>query len=184
MKKRLVIVLVAVILLVIICLLLFKKDDTWNIMDWSWMVNDVSTYSIKTSMRDSTPWEDIYIYDVNDNFVLSLNDENQPQYLYALYGNFIVLDSGTSASQREMLVYDITSGNIIFQTNYFPWNKWLILNDNKITFYKKIDDSVLWNYTLPQCEGEYDNWYIESYGYTIWENQANDLWDIQCTYFE
>ena len=32
------------------------------------------------------------------------------QYFYVLYGDFIVLDSGTSASRREMLVYNIKSG--------------------------------------------------------------------------
>jgi hypothetical protein len=41
--------------------------------------------------------------------VLSLEDKNQPQYLFALYENYLVLDSGTSASQREMLVYNIPS---------------------------------------------------------------------------
>ena len=184
MKKRLIIALIAIVLVVIVCILIFREDNTWNIMDWPGMVNDVSSYSVKTSMRNSMPWEDIYVYDENDKLVLSLNDENQPQYLYALYENFIVLDSWTSASQRDMLVYDIPTGNKVFQTNYFPWEKWLTLNGNEITFYKKIDNSLLWNYTLPQCEGEYDNGYIEKYGYTIWEDQANDLGDILCTYFE
>ena len=184
MKKRLIIALIAIVLVVIVCILIFREDNTWNIMDWPGMVNDVSSYSVKTSMRNSMPWEDIYVYDENDKLVLSLNDENQPQYLYALYENFLILDSWTSASQRDMLVYDIPTGNKVFQTNYFPWEKGLVLNGNEITFYKKIDDSLLWNYTLPQCEGEYDNGYIEKYGYTIWEDQVNDLGDIQCTYFE
>ena len=182
MKKKLIITLIAIILIVIICILLFKENST--IIDWPRMVNDVSSYSVWTSMRNSMPWEDIYIYDENNKLVLSLDDKNQPQYLYVLYENYIVLDSWTSASQRDILVYDIPTWNKIFQTNYFPWEKWLTLNGNEITFYKKTDDSLLWNYTLPQCENEYDNGYIEKYGYTIWEDQANDLWDIQCAYFE
>jgi hypothetical protein len=60
------------------------------------------------------------VYDDNGNLVLSLEDKDQPQYLLALYENYLVLDSGTSASQREMLVYDIKSGNKIFETDYFP----------------------------------------------------------------
>ena len=146
--------------------------------------NEVLSYSVKTSPRSSMPGEDIYIYDSSDNLVLSLNDENQPQYLFALYENFVILDSWTSASQRDMLVYDIKSGNKIFRTDYFPWENGLVLNDNEITFYKKIDNSLLWEYILPKCENVNDNGYIENYGYTIWEDQANDLGDIQCAYFE
>jgi hypothetical protein len=49
------------------------------------------------------------VYDDNGNLVLSLKDKNQPQYLFALYENYLILDSGTSASQRDILVYDILS---------------------------------------------------------------------------
>ncbi len=184
MKKKLIITLTAIILSVIICILLFKNKDSWNIIEWPWMVNDVSSYSIKTSIRDSIPWEDIYVYDENNNLVLLLDDKDQPQYLYVLYKNYLILDSGTSASQREILVYDIPSWKIIFKTDYYPWENWLVLDDNNITFYKKIDQSLYWDYTLPNCENTYDNGYVESYGYTIWEDQANDLGDIQCAYFE
>jgi len=154
----------------------------WDIMDWPWMVNEVSSYSVNTQERWEFPWEDIYVYDDNGNLVLSLEDKDQPQYLFALYENYLILDSGTSASQREMLVYDIKSGNKIFETDYFPWEDWLVLEGNNITFYKKIDESAYWE--LPDCQNEYDNGYIGSYWYTIWEDQVNDLGDIQCAYFE
>ena len=184
MKKKWVVILCAVLVILIICFLIFKKDNKWNIMDWPWMVNEVSSYSVDVKERWEFPWEDVLIYDENDNLVLNLNDENQPQYLFALYECYLVLDSGTSASQREMIVYDIPSGNVIYKTDYYPWENGLVLNDNEITFYKKIDNSLLSDYTLPKCENEYDNGYIENYGYTIWEDQANDLGDIQCAYFE
>ena len=148
------------------------------------MVNEVSSYSVKISPRDSMPWEDIYVYDEKNNLALSLNNKDQPQYFYILYGDFIVLDSGTSASQREMLVYNIPSKKLIYKTDYYPWEKWLVLNNDNIKFYKKIDSSLYWDYALPNCENVYDNWYIENYGYTIWEDQANDLGGIQCAYFE
>lgn len=167
------------------------EADEWNVelsqnLDNEPVVveNEVSSYSVQTSIRDSMPWEDIYVYDNNDNLALSLDDENQPQYLFALYENFLILDSGTSASQREMLVYDIPSGRVVYKTDYYPWENWLVLNDNNIEFYKEIDKSVYWEYTLPKCENEYDNGYIENYGYTIGEDQANDLGDIQCAYLE
>lgn len=182
MKKKLIIIL-GIVILIVIWILVFK-DNNWDIMDWPWMVNEVSSYSIKISPRDSMPWEDIYVYDEKNNLALSLNNEDQPQYFYVLYGDFIVLDSGTSASQREMLVYNIPSKKLIYKTDYYPWEKGLILNDNIVTFYKKINDSELSNYTLPQCENEYDNGYIEKYWYTIWEKQANNLGNIQCAYFE
>ena len=156
----------------------------WDVMDWPWMVNETSPYLVKVTSRNYMPWEDVYLYDRYDNLVLSLVDENQSQYLFALYWDYVVLDSGTSASQREMLVYNIPLWKVIYKTDYYPWENWLVLNDNNITFYKKIGQSLYWEYTLPNCESEYDNGYIESYGYTIWEDQANDLGDIQCAYFE
>lgn len=184
MKKKWAIVFWIIILIIITCIIVFKKNNMWDIMDWPWMVNDFSSYSVETKERWEFPWENIYLYDKNWNLVLSLEDKNQPQYLFALYENFVILDRGTGASQREMVVYDIKSGNKIFESDYYPWENWLILNDNNITFYKKIDESLYWEYTLPNCENEYDNGYIENYEYTIWENQAEDSGNIQCAYFE
>jgi len=153
-------------------------------MDWPWMVNEVSSYSVKVQERWDMVGEDIFVYDDSGKLSLSLQDQNQPQYLFALYDNYIILDSGTSASNREMLVYNIPSGKVIFKTDYYPWENWLVLNDNIITYYKQIPDSLLWDYKLPECETEYDNGYIEKYGYTIWENMDADLWDLQCAYFD
>ena len=193
MKKSLVLSLLwLIILVVVVWLVVLNKNGDWAverrqwepIMDWTWMVNEFSSYSIDVKERWEFPWEDIYVYDDNGKLVLSLEDKNQPQYLFALYENYLVLDSGTSVSQREMLVYNIPSWKVIYKTDYYPWENWLVLNDNNITFYKKIGQSLYWEYTLPNCESEYDNGYIESYGYTIWEDQANDLGDIQCAYFE
>ena len=148
------------------------------------MRNDVSSYSIKTSPRNSMLGEDVYVYDKEWNLVLSLDDQNQSQYLFALYWNFIILDAGTRASQREMIVYNIPTGERIYETDYYPWDNWLVLDEDNINFYKKIDESLYGNYTLPNCDNGYDNGYAESYGYVIWGNQANNLWDIQCAYFE
>ena len=139
---------------------------------------------MNTKERLESIWEDIFVYDKDGNLVLSLDDKNQPQYLFTLYENYLVLDSGTSASQREILVYNILSWKVIYRTDYYPWENWLVVNDDNITFYKRIPESFLWDYELPNCENEYDNGYIENYGYTIWEDQANDLGDIQCAYFE
>lgn len=188
MKKKWIIVLCTVLLILIICFLIFNKREEvvneWYLMDWQWMVNEVSSYRVDTQDRWDAVWEDIFVYDENDNLVLSLDDKDQPQYLFVLYEGYLVLDSGTSASQREILVYDIPSGEMIYKTDYYPGENGLVLNDNEITFYRKIDDSLLSDYILPHCENKYDNGYIGNYGYTIWEDQANDLGDIQCAYFE
>lgn len=185
MKKPLAVtVFWAIILVIVILIIVFKKDNSWNVMDWPWMVNEVSSYSVNAKQRPDFPWEDIYVYDGNWNLVFSLENNEQPQYLLKLYEKYLILDSGTSASQREMLVYDVSLGKLIYKTDYYPWEDWLVMNDNNITFYKKIDESLYWDYTLPNCQNEYDNGYIENYGYTIWEDQANDLGGIQCAYFE
>lgn len=192
MKKSLLLSLLwFVVLLVVVWLLILNKDDSWSVewlwdpvLNWIWMVNEVSSYSIYIKSRWEFMWEDVYVYDENGNLVLSLDDEKLPQSFFVLYGNYLVLDSGTSASQREMLVYDIPSWKIIYKTDYYPWEDWLILNGDNINFYKEIDQSLYWNYTLPNCENEYNNGYVERYEYTIWGVQANDLRDIQCAYFE
>lgn len=184
MKKSIIVVLCVFILIIVIWMLIFKKTGIWDIMDWPWMVKDIQNYSVDIKERWEFPWEDIYVYDDNGNLVLSLEDKNQPQYYFALYENYLILDSGTSASEREMLVYDIKSGNKIFETVYYPWEDWLILDGDNIIFYKEIGESLYWDYTLPNCENEYDNGYVEIYGYTIWEDQANDLGNVKCAYFE
>lgn len=58
------------------------------------------------------------------------------------------------------------------------------MDGDSVTFYKEIDQSLYWDYMLPNCKYEYDNGYIGSYWYKIWEDQSNDLWNIQCAYFE
>ncbi len=183
MKKKGFVVICAVIIVLLVCLLVIRKGSKLGV-DKLWISNTNLSYFVKTSPRGSMVWEDIYVYDSNDNLVLPLDDQNQPQYLFTLYEHYLVLDSGTSASSREMLVYDVKSGNKVFETDYYPWESWLVLNDGIITFYKEIPESKLWDYTLPNCENEYDNGYVETYGYTIWGDQANNLGDIQCVYFE
>lgn len=185
MKKKLVISVVLVVLVIIICALVFRKSEkVWEVMDGEWMVNETSSYSVDVKERSGYPWEDIYVYNSYWNLVFSLENNDEPQYLFALYDKYLVLDSWTSASQRGLLVYDIENASKVFETDYYPWEYWLVLNDNVVTFYKKIDDSMLLNYTLPQCKNEYDNGYIEKYGYTLWEDKDDDLWDVQCAYFE
>ena len=127
--------------------------------------------------------EDAYKYLTEDLGRYGVTKEELDEK-FALYDKYLVLDSWTSASQRGLLVYDIENASKVFETDYYPWEYWLVLNDNVVTFYKKIDDSMLLNYTLPQCKNEYDNGYIEKYGYTLWEDKDDDLWDVQCAYFE
>lgn len=186
MKKKWVIMICIIIIVLVVCFLfLNKKREEWYIIDWTWMVNEVSSYKVVTWNRWNMVGEDVFVYDEDDNLILSLDDKNQPQYFFALYGNYLILDSGTSASRREMLVYDILTWKVIYRTDYYPWENWLVLNNDNVIFYKEITPQTLfWDYTLPDCESEYHNGYIENYWYTIWEDQANDLGDLQCAYFE
>ncbi len=183
MKKKWIVVICAVVIVLIVCFFVIKRLSRLGV-DNLWILNTNVSYYAKTSPKGFMAWDDVYVYDSNNNLVLSLNGWDSPQYLFTLYENYLVLDSGTSASSREMLVYDVKSGNKIFETDYYPWESWLVLNDDNISFYKKIPESKLWDYTLPNCANEYDNGYIENYWYTIWEDQADDLGDIQCVYFE
>lgn len=114
MKKTLIVTTVGVfVLIIVVWIIVFKKNNMWDIMDWPWMVNENLSYNVETGERWEFPWEDIYVYDDNENLVLSLEDKSQPQYLFALYENYLLLDSGTSALHREMLVYDISLWKLI-----------------------------------------------------------------------
>jgi len=174
-----------------------KDKGEWGLNNWKWELNNsekslngwawmtYSSYYVKTFSRNfSIPWEDIYVYDENNNLVLSLDDKEQPQRFYVLFENYLVLDSWTGVNGREVLVYDVKSGDKIFQTDYDLRNNGLIRDFNVVSFYKKVDDSLLSGYVLPQCDSERYNGYVERYEYVIWETQANALWDIQCAYFE
>ena len=200
MKKKSLIIL-CVIIVLILCFFLLRnssnrsavvnnlqevvmEESSGEDLSQQLLESEVSPYKVNTKDRWDMLWEDIFVYDSNNDLVFSLDDKNQPQYLFTLYKDYLILDSWTSASQREILVYDIKSKNRIFRTDYYPWELGLVLNDNVVEFYKKIDDSQLWDYTLPQCEDEYSNGYVEKYGYTIWDNLDSDLGDIQCAYFE
>lgn len=200
MKKNLLIILCVIVVLIFWFFVLkngrnknFLSDNLQWINSWESVNEDltlqllkseISPYKVNTKDRWDMVWEDIFVYDSNDNLVFSLDDKNQPQYLFTLYENYLILDSWTSATQREIVVYDIKTKSEIFRTNYYPLEDGLVLNDNVVEFYKKIEDSHLWDYTLPQCQNEYDNWYVEKYWYTIWDDVDSDLWDIQCVYFE
>lgn len=142
-------------------------------------------YTIKTGDRWENVWEDIFVYDENDNLVLSLVDEEEPQYYFSLLWNYLVLDNWTSASQRLIQVYDIANGTKIFESDYYPWEDGLTQEWNTIRFFQRIDNANLQDYTIwVICENEYDNGYIELYWYELWKDSATSLWTIKCAYFE
>jgi len=144
-----------------------------------------SKYTIKTGDRGDNVWEDIFVYDEADNLVLSLTDDNEAQYYFSNIGNYLVLDNGTSASQRLIQVYDISKGEKIFETDYYPWGDELEQEWNTIRFFQRIENENLSKYpTLAICENEYDNGYITTMEYTIWETTAKDLQQVKCAYFE
>lgn len=144
-----------------------------------------SKYTIKTGDRGDNVWEDIFVYDEAENLVLSLTDENEAQYYFSNIGNYLVLDNGTSASQRLIQVYDISKGEKIFETDYYPWGDELEQEWNTIRFFQRIENENLSKYpTLAICENEYDNGYITTMEYTIWETTAKDLQQVKCAYFE
>ena len=142
-------------------------------------------YTIKTGSRWENVWEDIFVYDEDENIVLSLVDQDEAQYYFAIQWNYVILDNGTSASQRLIQVYDISKGEKVFEADYYPWENGLELDWNIIKFFQRIQNEDLSKYpTLAICENEYDNGYITSMEYTIWQKSAKDLQQVKCAYFE
>lgn len=162
--------------------------DVSNEVDSQWedLLNTTNiVYTVKTWDRWDNVWEDIFVYDGDKNLVLSLVDQDEAQYYFAIQWNYIILDNGTSASQRLFQVYDISKGEKVFEADYYPWENSLELDWDIIKFFQRIQNENLSKYpTLAICENEYDNGYITNMEYTIWQKSAKDLQQVKCAYFE
>ena len=105
-----------------------------------------------------------------------------------------------SSSLNNLLLSKVSSDGIAYNTNKIinsdysigvvPPSEFSIealrsaLNDNSVVYYKEIAQSSYWDFSLPKCNTEYENGYVEKYGYTIWDDMDADLGGIQCAYFE
>jgi len=144
-------------------------------------------YTIKTWARDAMPGEDIRVYDKTWKEVLSLLSED-PQYVYALVWDTLILDIWTSASQRIFAIYDISSQNKIFQSTYYPSeDDSLAIQGTAILFSYKI-----WNIydgkdtkpsDAPSCTG-LDNGYVEKRSFDFVQRKMSSSWTFACAYFE
>lgn len=165
-------------------------DTTQSVDNWQWQdemqesIEETVVYTVQTGDRWENVWEDIRVYDENWDEVFSLVDNDEAQYLFATKWKYLILDNGTSASQRLIQIYDIQKWEKIFETDYYPWETDIMLEWNTVKYYQRIDNSKLSTYPeLAICENEYDNGYIELYWYELWK-KATSLWTIKCAYFE
>lgn len=148
-------------------------------------IEETVVYTVQTGDRWEKVWEDIRVYDESWDEVFSLVDNDEPQYFFATKWKYLILDNGTSASQRLVQVYDISKGTKVFEADYYPWENDLQLEWNIIRFFQRIDNWDLSDYpTLAICENEYDNWYTTTMEYTLWETSAKNLKQVKCAYFE
>ena len=165
-------------------------DTTQSVDNWQWQdemqesIEETVVYTVQTWDRWENVWEDIRVYDENWDEVFSLVDNDEAQYFFATKWKYLILDNGTSASQRLIQIYDIQKWEKIFETDYYPWETDIMLEWNTVKYYQKIDNSKLSTYPeLAICENEYDNGYIELYWYELWK-KTTSLWTIKCAYFE
>jgi len=142
-------------------------------------------YTVQTGDRGENVWEDIRVYDENWDEVFSLVDNDEAQYFFAIQWKYLILDNGTSASQRLLQVYDVQKWEKIFETSYYPWEDGLQLEWSIVRFLQRIDNWDLSDYpTLAICENEYDNGYTTTMEYTLWQTSAKNLKQVRCAYFE
>ena len=185
MKKSLGIVLV-VILIAFWCFYFFDKKKSvsklqLNDMPKLLVENENSTYTVDTEIKEWLKWENIFVYDSDWELVFSLKDSEEVYYFFVLYKNFLVLDKWIGSLDSNIVVYNVKTGNLIFETDYYPWEKWLIINDDKIEFYKRIDESLLSDSSLIQCDGgEAEKVFVEKYLYNVWDISAINMGDVQC----
>lgn len=148
-------------------------------------MKETVVYTVQTGDRGENVWEDIRVYDENWDEVLSLVDNDEAQYFFAIRWKYLILDNGTSASQRLIQIYDIQKWEKIFEADYYPWETDIMIEWNTVKYYQRIDNSKLSTYpSLAICENEYDNGYIELYWYELWKDWSTSLWAIKCAYFE
>ena len=167
----------------------------WNIRpsveNWQWQeeiqepTEEIVVYTVQTGDRGENVWEDIRVYDESWDEVFSLIDNDEAQYFFDIQWKYLILDNGTSASQRLVQVYDVQKWEKIFETDYYPWEDDLQLEWNIIRFPQRIDNWDLSDYsTLAICENEYDNGYTTTMEYTLWQTSAKNLKQVKCAYFE
>lgn len=162
-----------------------EQNIDYEIENWGLIESRDVTYSVKTEAKSSLKWENIFVYDNNWNLVFSLDDESEIYYFFVLYENFLVLDKGADALDSSVVVYDVKSGNLVFETDYYPWETWLVINDDKVEFYKILDESLLSGLLLPECdEKKISSGYMEKYLYVVWEASIMETEDVQCMYVE
>ena len=183
MKNLLLIIPVFALILLTGCT---NVDD--NILDGPWMINENNeivvshTYRAETLERIEMVWEDINVYDENDELVFSLVDNEDPQYLFAVEWKYLVVDLGTSADIREVKIYDIETNELVFHENYVSRDWSLALTEAWLDFYQKLDPNKADE--LPICENDNDNWYVSLYTFDFGTLTVKDTWVKKCTYFE
>lgn len=152
-------------------------------------------YTVKTVQWDNIPWENIYVYDVSWNKILSLIANNDPslQSFVKLIWNYLIVDYWTSF-ERTFRIYDITNNSKIFESDYHQWGnirEWLTVANNKINF-----DYTIWNGSFdeagnpipkpnnaPICSNKY-NWYTESRTFDLNTKQLTKSWIFTCAFYE
>lgn len=204
MKKKLSLLILTFSLLIILPACTPKTIDPteisptglpWNINpsveDEKWQeqiqkpTEETVVYTVQTGDRGENVWEDIRVYDENWDEVFSLVDNDEAQYFFAIQWKYLILDNGTSASQRLLQVYDVQKWEKIFETSYYPWEDGLQLEWSIVRFLQRIDNWDLSDYpTLAICENEYDNGYTTTMEYTLWQTSAKNLKQVRCAYFE
>jgi len=144
-------------------------------------------YTVKHIARKDAPGEDIFVYDKAKKEVLSLVNED-PQYVYKLVGDNLILDLWTSASSRILAIYDIPSKTKIFESNYYPsGKKSLAVKNNVVQFYTEVRNEFdgLENIPAdaPNCSTTY-NGYVETKTFDLTTKKVTATWIFTCAYFE
>lgn len=78
------------------------------------------------------------IYDLEKNSIatrLAKNLDNPSLLSISPSQNYMILDTGTAASVRNLQILNLITGNIIFRTSYTPVFKPVWIKENTITFY-------------------------------------------------
>lgn len=154
-----------------------KDNDklTWTIAKPIEVKNNFTT---KTTPHKEAPGEDIFVYN-NWQEILSIVSTNRATYLYELINNIMIVDEWTNAWNRNIIVYNLNTKNIILDDIYygsFETNK-----DTNTIIYPKM------NYDKPEnskVECWEQEWYFQKHKFNYQKLENTKIWEVYCSYVE
>jgi hypothetical protein len=148
-------------------------------------VEDTTSNNIKILQFDGyeitlTPQEDpgeiVNVKDLKNDRSFVVNEPNA--WFFAVVDNFLILDVGTGAANRNVNVFDLNKNEKVFDSQYYSTFE---VEDKAIRYRKQI--SIEDKSKQPKCPPE-GNGFVEEHIFDLASMQDRTTGKIECVYFE